>query len=142
MKKFFIGFAILILLASPYFLPMPIATSGFIAQYALGEPMTFDIALWNVSPLAREITSDNATQVVLKVDGKPIATTATSVSPRVAQFSRVEQTVSYQISKKSVDTARFDIATNTIELPQGRHDISVEWLGSSSFSHSIAIVQM
>lgn len=142
MKKLFIGIFVLALFASPYFLPMPLVTSGFVAQYALGDSITFDIAAWNVSPLAREVKKEGATNIILKIDGQPIAITDTPASAQITQFSRTEQTVSYRISKQVVRTPSFNTATGEIELPEGRHDISVEWLGSSSFSHNISIVQI
>ncbi len=142
MKKIVAGLIIILLIAAPYFLPMPLVTSGFVAQYALGESVKFDIAAWNISPLSREIKADNATDVVLKIDGTPIANTTTDVAPRISQFSRVEHTVEYRISKTPASSPGFDTATGEIELPPGEHTIAVEWLGASSWGSKVRIIQL
>lgn len=142
MKKIIAIIVVLLLLALPSFLPMPLVTSGFVAQYALGEGMKFDLAAWNLSPLPREIKSDDATHIILKVDGMPIASTPTSAPSKIGQFARLEQTVEYRISKNEVTTPGFDTATGSIELPAGKHTISVEWLGASSWGSQVRIVQL
>lgn len=142
MKKFFISLLLILLLASPYFLPMPIMTSGWLAQYAPGDTIEFNVAAWNISPIGRTVKNPDATKVVLKIDGAPIATTTTAVAPRVAEFSRTTQSVSYTISKKAVQVVDLDVSTGELELPAGKHDVSVEWLGSSTLSRSITIVQL
>lgn len=142
MKKLLIFIAVAAVVVLPYLLPMPIFVSNLRSQYALGDTLTFDVAAWNVSPIPRVLSEEKATNVTLKVDGRPLVTTATAISHEVAPYSRVEQTVSYSISKQASAQVGFDAATQQIELPVGRHDITVEWLGSTAFSKSVSFVEL
>lgn len=142
MKKLFIFIVVAAVVVLPYLLPMPFFVSNLHNQYALGDTMTFDISAWNISPIPRAYDGEAATNVVLKIDGQPLVTTETPISHEVRSFSRVDQTVSYTISKQASKQVGFDETTRQIELPAGRHDITVEWLGSTAFSKNVSFTEI
>ena len=130
------------IVVAPYFLPMPLFASSLRSQYALGDTFTVELAVWNISPITRSYTADDATDLVLSIDGQPLATTKTKISTEIRPFARVEQDVSYIISKTPATSVRFNEQSGQIELPEGPHDISVQWLGSSSLSHKASFVEL
>lgn len=142
MKKLLIALIVIAVVVAPYFLPMPLFASSLRSQYELGETFTVELAAWNVSPITRTFSADEATNAVLKIDGQPLVTTKTEVNPEIKPFTRVVQTVSYTTSRKPATRVHFDEKTHTIELPAGPHDISVEWLGTSSLSHKASFVEL
>lgn len=142
MKKLIIVISIVVIVVAPYFLPMPLFASSLRSQYALGDTFTVELAVWNISPITRSYTADDATDLVLSIDGQPLATTKTKISTEIRPFARVEQDVSYTISKTPATSVRFNEQSGQIELPEGPHDISVQWLGSSSLSHKASFVEL
>lgn len=143
MKKIIILLLILAALALPSILPMPLMTSGMVAQYALGDTITLNVTAWNLSPLSRDFpVEDGGATATLKVDGKPVASIAATAPVHVGPFGQATQKLSYKISKKNASAATFDAATGAIELPTGEHKLSMEWLGSSSLGSTVRIVEL
>lgn len=142
MKKLLVVALCVAVIVAPVFLPLPMLASGWLSQYAMGDTITVDLAAWNLTPLERRVAHDTASNIVLVVDGNTVATTEVDVSDKIERFSRVSQTVSYTLSKTPGSIPRYDIATSTLKLPAGPHDISLHWLGSSTWSHHATIVQL
>lgn len=141
MKKLIFILIVIGVLAAGYLLPMPLIASNLRSQYATGDTIEIDLAVWNVSPLGRSV-SDESTSAVLKIDGDPVATIATNASPTIPAFGRTAETVSFKTSKEPSDVIAFEQSTSQIRLPPGKHTVSVSWLGSSSWPHRLTIVQL
>lgn len=142
MKKLYGILGILAVFILPFFLPPPIVSSGWHSQYGVGDTITIDLAAWNTTPINRTIPGDQATSVTLIVDGTELAATPTKTSAQIARFSRVAESVSYTIDKTPAQTLGFNAATGAVRLPPGPHDISLRWLGSSTWSHRVTIVEL
>lgn len=142
MKKLYIVLTLVVVFIVPYWLPLPLVSSGWHSQYEAGDTIEIDLAIWNTTPLNRTINGDQPTGVTLLVDNIPVAVTATDVSPNISRFTREAHTVTYTVSKAPSQNIGFDSATGMIQLPAGSHDISVHWLGSSSWPHRVTIVQL
>lgn len=142
MKKLCIVIGILLVFVAPYFLPPLLISSGWHSQYEAGDRITIDLAVWNTTPFTRTVSGDNVADVTLVVDNTPVAVTTTDTSPHLSRFTRVAQTVTYTVSKAPSQQIGFDTETSTLQLPVGSHDISVRWLGSSSWPHHVTIVQI
>lgn len=142
MKKILIALLLLSVLCLPYFLPLPLVSSGWHSQYELGDTMSIDLAAWNIAPFDRTIAGDQAGDVTIVVDGTELAVTPTDTASRVTRFSRVAQSVSYTIDKTPAKSLGFDPVTGAVKLPPGPHDIQLRWLGSSTWPHRVTVVQL
>ncbi len=143
MKKILIGLPLIALIFFPWLLPMPVTTSSVVAQYELGGHMTFDVTAWNLSPLARTITSDHSTDIVLVIDGAPVAALPTSNTITLHRYDQLTRSVTYAISARSIDgSPRFNSASRQVEVAEGKHKIAVQWLGGTSFSQTVAFVRL
>lgn len=143
MKKILLVLIILVAVGLPILLPMPVMTSGLIAQYERGQSIELTVTVWNISPINKKIAdTPHATDAVLKVDGKPIASTPTNVPHQLPLFSSQSQKLIYTVSKQESDTPRYDAGTGQLLLPLGKHKLSVEWLGSTSLGSQIRIIDL
>lgn len=142
MKKLFVVIGLLVVFVAPAFLPLPLISSDWHSQYALGDTISVDLAAWNTTPIPRSIGGEQPTQVVLAVDGSALATTTTDVSAHVAPFARVAQTINYKIDRTPGRTNSVDSLTGTLTLTPGPHDITLRWLGSSTWPQHVTIVQL
>lgn len=142
MKKLYLFITLLVVFIAPHWLPMPLVSSGWHSQYGFGDTITIDLAAWNTTPLTRAVAGEQPSSVTLSVDGTELAVTQTGVSADIPRFSRVAQTVSYTIDKEPAQSNTFNPTTGALQLIPGTHDIGVHWLGSSTWSHRVTIVEL